>query len=154
MLGVNRLYAVLDEMEADGLIKGHAEREGLRPTRTVYHPTSKGIRLFERWLHDPSRSMRDMRVDFPPKLYFACRRGPQDVAESVQGQRAACHEELARISERKAAIAPEDRYKQLVYDLRVGQIGSILDWLDSCERELIALPYAARQQRLSRRKTA
>lgn len=137
-VGMNRLYALLEEMEHDGLIAGHAERAGNRPTRRVFRPTAKGKRLFERWMHKPSLSMREMRVDFPPKLYFAVQRGSQDVAQLVQAQRIACNKELARMSGRQRDIGDSSAYRGLIYDFRVRQIRSILEWLDACEAWLVA----------------
>ena len=138
-VGMNRLYALLIVIERNGLIKGHTERVGLRPSRRVFNITAKGRRLFEHWLHSPSQSMRDMRVDFPPKLYFACRRGPQDVGELIQSQRRACQRELERMSTRLRDIGMHNdySYRKLIYDFRIGQIHAILDWLSACEAELI-----------------
>lgn len=137
-VGMNRLYALLDAMERDGLIKGHAEQAGNRPARRVFRITAKGRRRFEAWLHAPSRNMQDMRVEFPPKLYFALRRGPQDVAELVQAQRSACRKELDRMTGRQRDIGERDAYRRLIYDFRVRQIHSILEWLDACEAECVA----------------
>jgi DNA-binding PadR family transcriptional regulator len=141
-VGMNRLYALLIVIERQGLIKGHTERAGLRPSRRVFRITPKGKRIFEQWLHAPSQSMRDMRVDFPPKLYFAIRRGPQDVAELIQSQRGACQNELNRMTHRQRDAAHDvalaSAYRKLIYDFRVGQIQSILKWLDACESELVA----------------
>jgi DNA-binding PadR family transcriptional regulator len=137
-VGMNRLYALLEVMERDGLIKGHAERAGLRPPRRVFHLTAKGKRLFERWLHEPSARMSDMRTDFPPKLYFALQRGLQDVAELVQTQRSACQKELERMSGRQRDISNSDAYRGLIYDFRIRQIHAILEWLDACEAQLVS----------------
>ncbi len=137
-VGMNRLYALLDAMERDRLIQGHAEHAGNRPERRVFRLTAKGRRRFEAWLRAPSRSMQDMRVEFPPKLYFALRRGPQDVAELLQAQRAACRDELERLAARLRDTPPDDRYHALVYDFRIRQVRAVLDWLDAREAECVA----------------
>ncbi|RMG62819.1 MAG: PadR family transcriptional regulator [Chloroflexi bacterium] len=137
-VGMNRLYALLDAMERDGLINGRAEQAGNRPERRVFRITAKGRRRFEAWLHAPSRSMQDMRVEFPPKLYFALRRGPQDVAALVQVQRIACRDELERLIARLRNAPPDGGYHALVYDFRIRQVRAILDWLDACEARCVA----------------
>ena len=137
-VAMNRLYKLLDEMEADGLIAGRAERVGLRPARRVYRGTAKGKRLFERWMHEPSGRMSEMRTDFPPKLYFAMQHGPQDVAQLVQVQRGACQRELERMASRQKDIGLAGGYRDLVYDFRLRQIRAILEWLDECETRLVA----------------
>ncbi len=137
-VGMNRLYAVLDAMERDGLIKGRAEQAGNRPERRVFHLTARGRRRFEAWLRAPSRSMQDMRVEFPPKLYFALRRGPQGMAELLQTQRAACQGELERLAAHLRDTPPNDNFHALVYDFRIRQVRAILDWLDACEAKCVA----------------
>lgn len=135
-VGMNRLYALLEEMEADGLIAGHEEQAGNRPARRVFRPTAKGKRVFERWLHEPSVRMNDMRIDFPPKLYFAMQRGRAHVASLVDGQRAACEQEMTRMASIQRDIDAANAYRHLVYEMRVRQIESIIGWLNTCEREL------------------
>ncbi|MFN4294844.1 MAG: PadR family transcriptional regulator [Thermoflexales bacterium] len=144
-VGMNRLYALLDAMERDGLIKGHAEHAGNRPERRVFRLTAKGRRRFEAWLRAPSRSMQDMRVEFPPKLYFALRRGPKDLAELLQAQRAACRDELERLAARLRDTPPDDNYHALVYDFRIRQVRAVLDWLDAREAECVASQAKASQ---------
>lgn len=124
---MNRLYALLREMEASGLITGRAEQPGARPTRRIFAISAAGRSRFERWMHEPCRAMRDMRIDFPPKLYFALRRGPQDVAELIQSQRTACAAEITRI----AALSVTDDFRRAVYELRLGQLRAALEWLDA-----------------------
>ena len=136
-VGMNRLYALLDEMEDEGLITGHDEHTGNRPTRRVFRPTAKGKRTFEHWLHTPSNRMSDLRIDFPPKLYFAQQMGPKDTATLLATQRQACERELARMSSIQNDVGAASTYRHLVYELRVRQIESILGWLSTCERELL-----------------
>ena len=135
-IGMNRLYALLEEMEAAGLIAGHDEQAGNRPPRLVFRPTAKGKRVFERWLNEPSARMSDLRIDFPPKLYFAMQRGPAHVATLVSAQRAACEQEMMRMASIQRDIDAANAYRHLVYELRLRQIESIIGWLNTCEREL------------------
>ncbi len=79
-VAMNRLYGLLGEMEQGGLIAGHVERSGARPQRRVFRCTAKGRRQFARWMAEPSARMSELRTDFPPRLFFALQRGPQDVA--------------------------------------------------------------------------
>ncbi|MCS7056121.1 MAG: PadR family transcriptional regulator [Thermoflexales bacterium] len=137
-VGMNRLYALLDAMERAGLIKGQAEQVGHRPQRRVFHITPQGQRRFEVWLRTPSHSMQDMRIEFPPKLYFALRRSSQDVIELVRAQRDACRHELERLTARQRDAQPDDGYRALVYDFRIRQVRAILEWLDVCEAKWAA----------------
>lgn len=139
-VAMNRLYGLLDEMEQDGLIAGHNERNGTRPLRRVYRCTAKGRRRFERWMAEPSARMSELRTDFPPRLYFALQRGPRYVAQLLQAQRGACARELARMMERKHELGCANAFRDAVYGFRVNQIQAALDWLDATERALVSAP--------------
>jgi DNA-binding PadR family transcriptional regulator len=126
-LPMNRLYALLRDMEASGLITGWDEQPSARPARRIFALSADGHSRFERWMREPCRAMREMRIDFPPKLYFALRRGPRDVAELVQTQRVACAAEIERIT----ALPAADDFHRAVYELRLGQLRAALVWLDA-----------------------
>jgi hypothetical protein len=98
--------------------------------------------------------MSEMRTDFPPKLYFAIHRGLQDVAELVQTQRGACRKELERMEGRQRDISDGNAYRGLIYDFRVRQIHSILEWLDACEMRLVTAPVTKRKVNHARKKAA
>jgi PadR family transcriptional regulator, regulatory protein AphA len=142
-VAMNRLYGLLDEMEQGGLIAGHVERSGTRPQRRVFRCTAKGRRQFERWMAEPSVRMSELRTDFPPRLYFALQRGPQDVAQLLQAQRGACARELARMTARKHELGGANAFRDAVYSFRVHQIQAALAWLDATERALVAMPARA-----------
>lgn len=143
-VAMNRLYGLLEEMEQGGLIAGHEERSGARPVRRVYRCTAKGRRQFERWLREPSERMSELRTDFPPRLYFALQRGPQDVAQLLQAQRGACQRELARMSGLRTSLAADSLFRDAVYGFRLNQIQAALTWLEEIEDRLIRSPHAPR----------
>jgi len=130
-INMNRLYALLGEMERRGLVQSHPERAGNRPLRNVYRPTPKGRRYLQAWMRTPSQTMRDMRVEFPPKLYFALRRGHQAAIALITLQRAACYAELERLINQQTTADPNS-YRWLIYDFRLRQVRAILEWLEMC----------------------
>ena len=133
-IGMNRLYALLGEMERAGLIGSHTEKPGKRPTRKVYQLLPKGHQTFEAWMGTPIQHMRDMRVEFMPKLYFARLLGPGAVTALLRLQRAACKREWERMSNLQRERGFDDMYIFLVYEFRIRQIQSMLKWLDECEQ--------------------
>lgn len=135
-IGMNRLYALLDEMAQAGLTNAHADASAHGPTRNTYHLTAKGRRQLHAWLEAPCPTMREMRVDFPPKLYLARQRGPAAVARLIITQREACERELMRMSTQQRAVRGKDDYLPAIYAFRVGQIKAGIRWLDQCERNL------------------
>ena len=136
-IGMNRLYALLDDMEAQGLTEGRARARRLRPTRTTYQLTPKGRQIYDSLVEAPCLTMREMRVDFPPKLYLARQRGPQDVATLINIQREACQRELKRMMAQMQASRHESEFLPVIYDFRVGQIKAGLAWLDKCKARLV-----------------
>jgi DNA-binding PadR family transcriptional regulator len=137
-IGMNRLYALLDAMEAGALITGRREKAGLRPAKRVYSATAEGRRLFQDWLQAPVTRMRDMRLDFLPKLYFARRQAAGAPAGLIAAQRAACQAALNRMIGLQQERGSDDRYLFLVYEFRIRQARSMLAWLDQCDQAMAA----------------
>jgi DNA-binding PadR family transcriptional regulator len=135
-IGMNRLYTLLAEMEGAGLIGGHVEKPGRRPARRVFKLLPKGRRTFKAWMAEPIPHMRDMRVEFLPKLYFARQVGPAAMADLIRSQRAACERGLERMTALQQERGFDDMYVFLVYEFRIRQIQSMLRWLDECEHTL------------------
>jgi DNA-binding PadR family transcriptional regulator len=133
-IGMNRLYALLDDMEAQGLIHGHTRASTSGPARKMYQVTPKGRRAFQSWLVEPSLTMREMRIDFPPKLYLAQRLGPETVLALLDKQQAACQRELERMTMQLRDSRGENDYLPLIYDFRIGQIKAGLAWLKKCRQ--------------------
>ncbi len=129
---MNRLYRLLEEMVEAGLIQSREERAGNRPLRHVFHPTAQGRRQFEAWLRAPSDNMQQMRVDFPARLFFALRRGPQTTRDLIAGQQTACEQILRRLLAARQALSARGAHYELVYDFRLRQVQAALDWLADC----------------------
>jgi DNA-binding PadR family transcriptional regulator len=131
-IGMNRLYALLDDMEAQGLILGHVHASTSGPARKTYQATPKGRRVFQDWLAEPSPTMREMRVDFPPKLYLAQRLGPEAMIALLGKQQDACQRELERMTVQMRGTRHASHYLPWIYDFRIGQIKASLAWLKKC----------------------
>ncbi|HEY1013159.1 MAG TPA: helix-turn-helix transcriptional regulator, partial [Herpetosiphonaceae bacterium] len=119
------LYAILDRLEAEGLVTGEVVPQGSRPPRTILRLTEAGALALERWLAAPVSHGRDFRLEFLAKLYFAGQAGPAQVASLLDVQRTACAgwlEELRRQAERAAG----EPYEWLVFQFRIGQIDAIV----------------------------
>lgn len=135
-IGMNRLYTLLDDMEAQGLIHGHMYASTSGPARKTYQITMKGQRMFQAWLAEPSLTMREMRVDFPPKLYLAHRLGPDAVIALLDKQQASCQHELERMTMQMRDTRHTSDYLPLIYDFRIGQIKAGLAWLKKCRQAM------------------
>jgi hypothetical protein len=113
--------------------------------------TPAGRAAFEEWLRQPAHGLREFRVDFFLRLYFARRVGTQFAQGLVAGQIAACREELGTLrSWRAEAGDAEEELYQLARDFRISQLTSILKWLESHRAQLIQ-PSRSRKPTLPRR---
>jgi DNA-binding PadR family transcriptional regulator len=129
------LYAALKDLATRELIAGNETREGARPPRTVYALTVDGERLLTAWLRAPVQRLRQVRLDFLLKVYFARRRGVREVRALVDAQIRACHDYLAALEEQGAKLSPED-FAYLVVESRTSAARSTLEWLREYRRRL------------------
>lgn len=133
-LSHSHLYALLARLERDGLIAGEVQEAGSLPQRRVYRLTDAGRAAVEHWIDEPVSHPRDMRLDFPLKLYIARDFGDERVEALVERQRTVFKEYIAHLLfEAKPANTPDDA--AFIDLMRVGRIGraqAALDWLDRC----------------------
>lgn len=133
-LSPSHLYALLARLERDGLIAGEVQDAGALPQRRVYRLTESGRDAVDRWIDQPVSHPRDMRLDFPLKLYMARSSGDARVAELIDRQRAIFHAYIERLqSQENPGATPEDAaFIDLMRQGRIGRARSALDWLDLC----------------------
>ena len=129
------LYAALKELAHMGLIEGTETRAGARPPRTVYALTGEGERLLTAWLRAPVQRLRQVRLDFLLKVYFARQRGAREVRALVDAQVGACEDYLAGLGAQASSLSPDD-FAYLVVESRTSAARSTLDWLREYRRRL------------------
>lgn len=125
------LYAILDKLEAAGYITASIQPQETRPARRVFQLTKAGQAIFQTWISSPVGRPRDMRQEFQAKLYFAQLEGPETTAQLIDAQRQAC---LKWITSHSALTrqANTSAFPRLIDQYRIGQIQSMIDWLDIC----------------------
>jgi DNA-binding PadR family transcriptional regulator len=133
-LGPSHLYALLARLERDGFVAGEVQDGGNLPQRRVYRLTETGREVIEHWIEEPVSHPRDMRIDFPLKLYMARGLGKERVAELIERQRAVFRAYIAQLQAvEKADDASEDSaFIDLMRLGRIGRAQAALDWLDLC----------------------
>ena len=124
----SRLYALLARLEDDGLLRATHEPQDGRPPRKVYHLTPEGEAAFGRWLIEPVRLPREMRLEFMLKLYFAQEEGPEMVRRLVEEQQAVCGHWLAVWVGDEAGMS---LFGRDVLRYRLKHIEAIQTWLAS-----------------------
>jgi DNA-binding PadR family transcriptional regulator len=129
------LYAALKDLAARGVIEGTETREGNRPPRTVYALTRRGERVLDHWMRTPVERLRQVRLDFLLKVYFARKRSDAAVRALVDTQIATCHRYLADLEAHASELAPES-FAYLVTQSRTSAARSTLEWLREYRRQL------------------
>jgi len=128
------LYALVDKLEAKGLLQGDLIPGEAHPSRRELRVTAAGRAAFEAWVDSPVDSVRNMRQDFFARLYFARRSGPARARQLLQAQRRACLGWLATIQ--AGLAAPGGDYLRVVLGHRRAMVQATLGWLDDYEASL------------------
>lgn len=122
------LYGALKELVGLGAIEGVETRVGARPPRTEFRLTDGGRARFEEWLTRPAQRLREVRLDFLLRLYFARRRDPALAAELMRRQVEALERYVAAIEEWARASSPSS-WVGLVAESRLVAARATLAWL-------------------------
>lgn len=135
--GQTKFYVALNKLEDDGLLAASQEPQAGRPDRKVYRLTDEGRVAFLAWLHEPSDSMRSIRVEFVARLRFFNLLRLDGAERLINLQRDLIR---AMIDEWEAEPPPDDDpFYGLVQDYRIRQAHFILDWLAACGGQIGAL---------------
>lgn len=131
------LYHHLKKIERRGWVVSSQEPQVGRPARQVYQVTDEGRAEMRRWLAEPVRHTREIRLEFLVKLYFARRTNPALASGLVAGQLAACRAWAAALDDQLAAVPGADAstfdrdYITTVLHLRIAQTRAAIAWLES-----------------------
>lgn len=126
---LSNLYAALKRLERRGLVLSAVERAGTRPPRHVYHLTQSGEAEFERWLAEPVRHNRDIRLDFVLKLFFSLRLYPDRIDDLLNRQLAAALDQLQRIQAEIDRLPPGS-FRWILRQMRLSALQATLNWLE------------------------
>lgn len=124
------LYAVLEQLEKKGWLSVSLQPGRSRPGRKMYQLTDSGRGEFEEWLHTPVTHPREIRQDFMIKLHFYQQHFPDQLASLLRGQLSHCRTWLKTAREDLLTAPAEGQFAQSVYQFRVLQIQSMVDWLE------------------------
>jgi DNA-binding PadR family transcriptional regulator len=132
-LSQSQVYSILNRLEEKGYIQGRIQEQEKLPSKRLLELTSTGQERFAEWIYAPSRlSVRAIRVEFTTRLYFALDMESNLADEIISGQIAETQTGLQRLNRSRSSIPEDQIFNHLGLDLRIRQLGSILDWLESC----------------------
>lgn len=136
-ISLSQVYNILKRLEDQWMILGEIETQEKLPARRLFHLTEAGQQRFETWLRAPTGcSVRAIRVEFTTRLYFALAREHSLARSLIDAQADAIRAGLAQLETSLDELPTGQLFNRLGLALRIGQLTSILDWLDACRGEL------------------
>lgn len=126
---MSTIYTFLKDLQEQGLITGKRVTVGARPPRTVFSLTAEAQTLLDDWLHRPVARMREVRMDFLLKLYFARRYGAEQAAALIGSQIVACRSYVERLKASEAELDPAS-FEYVVLESKLTAAEGVLAWLE------------------------
>jgi PadR family transcriptional regulator AphA len=134
-LGLSNVYFLLGNLERQGLIEVDQRQEDVYPPKTVFKVTAAGKQAFESWIWKPPGRLRDVRLDFPLKLYFLWHEKVESIPRLLDGQIEFCKQYLSEWKELVDSAAPHS-YDRLAMQSKVAAAQGTLDWLIEYRQQL------------------
>ena len=134
-VGQSQLYAILNRYADRGWIRTSIQTQRTRPARKMLQLTPAGRVAFRSWLSQPAHGLREFRVDFFLRLYFARTTGIVSPKHLLDQQIAASRVELDTLRTMRATS--EDTFNRLTRSFRIQQLTTILKWLENNRAELV-----------------
>lgn len=130
------VYAMIDRLEAEGLLDAEHVLQTGRPAKRLLRLTERGRAAFDAWVHTPVAHGRELRITFLAKLYWAQQAGPDATQQLIAAQRNVCAAWLAALQAELARLGETDPFGALVVQFRIGQTEAMVSWLDTCTTTL------------------
>jgi PadR family transcriptional regulator, regulatory protein AphA len=129
----SQTYAILKRLEAQGWISSNTVQQEKLPAIQALTISHAGRQRFKIWLDTPTgSSVRAMRVEFITRLYFAQELAPEKILPMLETQTSEIRAALARLDANLAALPDGQKFNRLSLQLRIRQLGCILEWLVEC----------------------
>jgi len=130
----SQTYNILKRLEKEGWICPTREPQEKLPDRSCFTLTPLGKEQFKKWLAAPTpSSVRAIRIEFLTRLYFASQIDEDACSRLLQDQVAFTRRRVTRLQERLDMLPPGQTFNRLGLELRVRQLISTLEWLETCE---------------------
>jgi len=89
-LGRSQIYALLSRLEREGFVVHERVGQENLPAKNVFSLTRLGEEVFQAWLDSPVNHVRDMRLEFPTKLWFLGRADHAEARRLIEKQAVSC----------------------------------------------------------------
>ena len=137
-LSQSQAYAILKRLEVRGDISVEEILQERLPSRQLLHMTPLGRKRFLDWLEAPSGgSTRAIRMEFVTRLYFLQQYMPEKLEQAFERQRGEARTHILRLEKARAGLPAGQIYNRMSLDLRLMQLKSVLEWLDTCQQAFL-----------------
>ncbi len=127
-LGRSQVYGLLKKLETNGLIEHYKVPQENLPTKKVYRITDKGREELDMWLSEPALSLRDMRMDFFLKKYFAEYLSQDRGLELLGSQKRILDQNRRKVSQMKDSV--DTWIEREALDFRETMLSAAMQWLE------------------------
>jgi DNA-binding PadR family transcriptional regulator len=131
-VNIGQVYATLQRLERDYLVRGSEVEQSGRPAKTVYEITEAGLKALDEWLRDVAPGPR-IRDEFFLKMILARLAGLADPQELLDSQRLVYLQELRDLNALADRTGGDPPGTLLLIEGAVLHLQADLKWLDLCE---------------------
>jgi PadR family transcriptional regulator, regulatory protein AphA len=126
-LGRSQIYALLSKLEQEGLTVHERVEQSNLPSKKVFRLTQTGRNELHQWLTAPVSNLRDLRIEFLIKLFFARLRSEDTEMDLLSEQLQVCKTKRSRLIELRSG-AP-NRIDQEALEYRISMAQAACVWL-------------------------
>jgi PadR family transcriptional regulator AphA len=127
-LGKSQIYALLAKMEREGLVIHERVGQENLPAKNIFCLTTEGEEVVKEWLEQPVHHIRDMRLEFLTKLWFARQACPLRERHLIEKQLAACREKAEVLARLQDSCGNQVEGLSIAFRLTV--IKAAVSWLE------------------------
>ncbi len=132
-LGRSQTYALLAKLEHEGLVTHERVEQINFPARKVFSITQQGRNTFDNWILSPAPNMRNLRVEFMIKLFFARLHSHDCETALLSQQLDLCKSKLDRLVDLRTRTTR--RVIEDALDYRIFMARAACSWLESVIHE-------------------
>lgn len=127
-LGKSQVYALLIKLERKGLVTRERVGQENFPARNIFTITREGEAIFKTWIDTPVPHVRNLRLEFPTKLWFARQQGEASERELIEKQLAVCREKITQLH--TLAASCEAQVDRISVSFRSAVVEAAILWLE------------------------
>jgi PadR family transcriptional regulator, regulatory protein AphA len=147
-LGKSQVYALLMRLERDGLVVHERVGQENLPAKNIFSVTPMGEEVFKEWVRTPVHHVRDMRLEFLTKLWFAQQLGSESERNLIEAQLAVCQEKVTRLESMRGSCRTPIEYRSA--EFRLAMIEVAISWLKRLLDNPLRTPGRSKETRSER----